>query len=122
MPDANELIGTDGRKLIKEPNLVVIHSKEPMRSSLLNQIAQLTRSAVLCLPLTSTFMMGKVAKEDMESIHTAIHAITEVPDINFTKEELTILHKAMEFLCERTAPEPTSTEIGIKNLIAQKLK
>lgn len=122
MPDANELIGTDGRKLIKEPNLVVIHSKEPMRSSLLNQIVQLTKSAVLCLPLTSSFMMGKVAKEDMESIHTAIHAINEVPDINFTKEELTILHKAMEFLCERTAPEPSSTEIGLKNLIAQKLK
>jgi len=119
MASAKDLISPAGQPLIREPNLIVI--KHP-RSTHLNPnlivgLSQATRCAVIELPMDSELMMGEIAQKELYSIHSAIHAVSQVPDINFTKEEMSVLYAALRYLCEHTAPTEGSSEVKLMKTI-----
>jgi hypothetical protein len=63
------------------------------------------------LPMSADLMMGDVAEKEMIAVHTAIHAIAQLPAINFEQKELNLLYGAMRFLCEKTNPGETSEQV-----------
>ncbi|MBU2051356.1 MAG: hypothetical protein KKH61_20605 [Gammaproteobacteria bacterium] len=113
MPDIKELVGPQGQPLHIEQKLIVIKVPKGVHIDprLFAGISQVTGCAVVELPMACELMMGDLAAKEMASVHTAIHAISELPVINFTKEELSTLYSAMRYLCERTAPTEGSKEV-----------
>src|SRR4030042_6283659 len=96
MADARDLVSTSGKPLIKEPNIIVVKCPRSVHIDrrILQEICRLTGSVILDLPMDAEFMMGTVAEKEMTSIHSAIHAITQIPEATFTKEELKALYEA----------------------------
>lgn len=107
------LIRPDGRPLVQVPKIIVIKSERPLNQQFVSGIAQATKSMVIELPMDAEILMGRIAVKSMESIHHAIHAITNLPEVHFTNTEITIIYKALCFLCEHTQPPDSSPEIKI---------
>ena len=79
MADIKDLINPEGQPLIKEPQLVVLKHPRHVRINpeLVGQIADILRCAVIILPMDSEFLMGNLAQQEMENIHSGIHAIED---------------------------------------------
>ena len=75
----NGLVSLSGQPLLSEPNLVVIKVPKHIKLNpqIISGIGKLTRCSVLVLPMDCEIVMGKIAKYELESIHTAIHAILD---------------------------------------------
>ena len=110
--DAAGLTFPDGKPLLREPRITVI--KVPagvhLPQQFLATIAKATQGAVVEIPFTSELLSGKMALAEIDSIHHICHAIQNQADVQFSKEELHTLHKAIEFLCTRTSPGENSKE------------
>ena len=119
MADARDLVSTSGKPLFKEPNIIVVKCPRSVHidQRILQEICRLTGCIILNLPMDAEFMMGTVAEKEMLSIHSAIHAITQIPEANFTKEELKVLYAAMRYLCEHTTPTEGSPEVKLMKTI-----
>lgn len=66
----------------------------------------MTGCNVIAMPMSAEFMTGRVAADEMTSIHAAIHTIQNIKPISeFTDIEAKILYKAMNFLIGKTKPE-----------------
>jgi hypothetical protein len=57
--------------------------------------------------------MGRLAQTELNSMHTALHAINSQPNINFSKEEIVILQKAMQFLIIQTGLAESTPEANL---------
>jgi len=76
--DGNKLVGPGGQPLSTQPPIVVIKSRNPLPPQLVQNIGMVTKSAVIVLPLEMDLMRGKLAMEEIEAIHGAIHDILEI--------------------------------------------
>lgn len=113
MPDPHDLVSASGKPLIQERKLIVIKVPRGVKINpkLILDIAKLTGCAVIEIPMDCEVMMGDLAFKELESLHHAIHAILEVPDATYSKEELKVIYSAMKYLCEKTAPGDNSLEV-----------
>ena len=113
MPDPKDLVNLQGRPLFKVPNLIVIKIPKGTRlpEQMIMGLSKVTGCAIVELPLSCELMMGEMAQKEMDSMHHAIHAISELPDINFNNKEITILYSAMRYMCEKTNPGEHSAEV-----------
>ena len=109
---ADSLVGPQGTPLIREPRITVIKVPAGVRlpQQFLATIAKATQGAVVEIPFTSELLSGKLALAEIDSIHHICHAIQNQTDIQFSKDELHTLHKALEFLYTRTSPGENSKE------------
>lgn len=115
MADAKDLVGVSGRPLVKERKVAVVKVPKGVHihPSIYEGISRMTGCAVLELPMDCEFMMGELAVKELESLHHAIHNILEQPDIVLSREELTVFHDALGFLCEKTSPGNSSKELTL---------
>jgi hypothetical protein len=115
MADAKELVSPSGHPLIPEPNLIVLKTPRniTLNQRILSSLSNLTHCAIVQLPMDSEILMGKVAQDELRSLHSAIHAIEQLPYIKFNKEELKVLYAALRYLCEKTAPTEESNEVRL---------
>ena len=109
------LVGPGGETLHREPQFIVIKSSRNLQlpQQVIQGIAQVSQMSVIELPLSSELMMGDLAAREIDSAHTAIHAIIEEPAVNFSGSDIKLLHKAMCFLCEQTGPKDGSAEVKL---------
>ena len=100
------VVGQKGTPLIREPRITVI--KVPagvhLPQQFLATIAKATQGGVVEIPFTSELLSGKLALAEIDSIHHICHIVQGQVDIQFSKEEVQLLHHAVGFLCERTGP------------------
>jgi len=75
-----KILGPDGLPLSTQPSIVVVKSRHPLPPQLVQSIGMLTKSSVIVLPLEMDLMTGKLAMEDIEAIHGAIHDILEIKE------------------------------------------
>jgi hypothetical protein len=115
MPDIRDLINSSGKPLINEPKLIVLKSTRNSRISheLIVALAKNMQAMVVQLPMDSELIMGRLAEQELQSVHKACHAYNDYPDVHFTNEEITIIYKALCFLCEHTKPGNSSPEVKI---------
>lgn len=76
--DGSKLVGPDGQPLSTVPPIVVVKSRHPLPPQLVKSIGMTTKCSVIVLPLDQDLMMGKLAMEEIEAIHGAIHDILEI--------------------------------------------
>ena len=76
--DKPEILGPDGQPLTTEPSIVVIKSRNPLPPQLIQNIGMVTKCSVVVLPFERDLMTGKLAMEEIEAIHKAIHNILEI--------------------------------------------
>jgi len=80
--NGNKLVyGPDGRPLISQVGLVVIQvpvGVPQLPPQAVQQIASLTHSNVIVVPLGTDIMLGRIAAETLEYIHTTIHKVLEL--------------------------------------------
>lgn len=117
MPGADELINPSGKPLTRDPKLIVIKAKKDVQQrlnpNLVSQICNITGCDTIILPMDSEIMMGKLAKEELESMHSACHAILQLPDINFTKEELKAIYNTLHWAQEKLGFSSDSPEVSV---------
>ncbi len=75
-----EILGLDGFPILAEPSIVVIKSRDPLPPQLIQNIGVVTRASVVVLPFGLDLLSGKLAKEEIEAIHKAIHDILGVKE------------------------------------------
>jgi len=96
MGDGNEpeLLGPSGQPLRKEFKLIVMKLPKGVKihPQIIGQLSKHSGCNVITLPMDSELMMGNLALQELNSTHTGIHAILNLTDINFTKEELHLIH------------------------------
>ena len=80
MNNGSNLLGPDGRPVDTSPSIVVVKSRNPLPPQLIQNIGVSTRSSVIVLPLEIDLMTGKLAMEEIEAIHEAIHDILEIKE------------------------------------------
>lgn len=80
MNDGSKILGPDGNPITTEPSIVVVKSRSPLPPQLIQNIGVTTKSSVIVLPLWSDLMTGKLAMEEIEAIHGAIHDILEIKE------------------------------------------
>ena len=78
--DGTKLLGPDGQPIDKSPSIVVVKSRNPLPPQLIQNIGVVTKSSVIVLPLEIDLMTGKLAMEEIEAIHGAIHDILEIKE------------------------------------------
>lgn len=78
--DGTKLVGPDGKPLSTKPEILVIKSRHPLPPQLVQAIGMSTKCSVVVLPLSQDLMMGKLAMEEIEAIHKAIHDILELEE------------------------------------------
>ncbi|MBA7656443.1 hypothetical protein ES703_64367 [subsurface metagenome] len=59
---------------------MVVKSRNPLPPQLIQNIGVVTKSSVIVLPLEMDLMTGKLAMEEIEAIHGAIHDILEIKE------------------------------------------
>jgi len=78
--DGDKILGPDGLPISTQPPIVVVKSRYPLPPQLIQNIGTITKSSVVVLPLEIDLMTGKLAREEIEAIHGAIHDILEIKD------------------------------------------
>jgi hypothetical protein len=73
------IFGADGKQLnAMPPGLVVLkrdQNTKPLSSEFIQQISQVTHANVIVLPMEYELMMGRLAVEEIQAVHNAIHMI-----------------------------------------------
>lgn len=115
MAGAGDLINPQGKPLIPEPRYVVIKVTKgnPLPPQVVQAITQIVKCNVIVLPMDSEFLSGKLAEEEMKSMHNSIHAVMDIPLKHLTAKAYQVLYSAMKFLCEQTAPGDDSDEVNL---------
>jgi len=80
MNDGSKIVGPDGLPLTTQPPIVVVKSRYPLPPELIQNIGVATKSTVIVLPLDIDLITGKLATEEIEAIHGAIHDILGIKD------------------------------------------
>jgi len=80
MNNGSKILGTDGLPLSTQPPIVVVKSRHPLPPQLIQNIGTVTKCSVIVLPLEIDLMRGKLAMEEIEAIHGAIHDILEIKE------------------------------------------
>jgi len=80
MSNGNRILGPDGKSITTEPSIVVIKSRNPLPPQLIQNVGMVTKSSVVVLPLEIDLMSGKLAREEIEVIHGAIHDILGIKE------------------------------------------
>ncbi|MBA7661761.1 hypothetical protein ES703_69781 [subsurface metagenome] len=75
-----KILGPDGQPISKQPPIVVVKSRHPLPPQLIQNIGMSTKCSVIVLPLEIDLMTGKLAMEEIEAIHGAIHDILEIEE------------------------------------------
>lgn len=75
-----EILGPGGLPISTEPSIVVIKSREPLPPQLIQSIGVVTRASVVVLPFGLDLLSGKLAKEEIEAVHKAIHDILGIKE------------------------------------------
>jgi len=73
--DREKLLGPGGQPLSTQPPIVVIKSRNPLPPQLIQSIGMVTKCSVIVLPLEVDLMTNKLAMEEIEAMHGAIHDI-----------------------------------------------
>ena len=77
-----QLLGPQGETLYEEQKLIVL--KQPrgvnIQPVVVKGLSDMTKCAVIVLPMDSEIIMGELARKELDSIHTGIHAILEKLD------------------------------------------
>lgn len=109
------LVGPTGAPIFTEPKMAVIKTPRGVQlpPQAVEAVAQMSGCSVINLPMDCEIMMGELAVKELKSVHHAIHAILEVPDAVFDKEEMTVLYAALKFLCDHTQPGDGSKEVAL---------
>ena len=76
--DGSKLLGPGGLPLSTLPPIVVIKTRQPLSQKLVQIIGVATKSNVVVLPFEKDLLMGKLAMEDIEAIHEAIHKVLKI--------------------------------------------
>lgn len=92
-----ELVSASGQPLIKEVNLIVLKSEQPISKELANSISSLTKCAVVNLPMNTELLKGNTAAKELSFIHNMVHAVMQLPPISFDPNELNIVKKALDY-------------------------
>lgn len=74
------ILGPDGKPITTQPPIVVVKSRHPLPPQLIQNIGMVTQSSVIVLPLDADLMTGKLAMEELEAVHGAIHDILEIKE------------------------------------------
>ena len=124
MNGTKNLVSASGQPLISEPKLIVLKRPRDIHLDprMVQGLAVATHCSVIELPMDAELMMGELASKELDSVHHAIHHITGIPDINFTKSDLQTLYSAMRFLCEKTSPTDGSNEVILMKRIKSKVE
>ena len=124
MPGLEGLINPQGIPIIKEPKLLIIKAPKEVHipQKLVEAFSKMSGCNVAILPMDFEVAMGNLALREVESLHFATQAILGLPPISLTVGELSILHKAMQYLCLKTTPKPESAEAILTAKIAKVLK
>ena len=119
MPDPRDLVSPSGQPLIKEHKLIIVKVPRGVHlpPDLMMQISKVTNCASMELPMDCEVMMGELAAKELESLHSAIHAILQTPNVPVSKTEVNILYSSMKFLCEKTNPGDNSKEVALLHKI-----
>ncbi len=80
MNNGDKILGPDGLPLSTQPPIVVVKSRHPLPPQLIQNIGTVTKSSVIVLPLEIDLMTGKLAMEEIEAIHGAIHDILGIKE------------------------------------------
>jgi len=80
MGNDGKILGSGGQPISTEPSIVVIKSRQPLPPQLIQNIGMATKSSIIVLPLWADLMEGKLAREEIEAIHNAIHDILEIKE------------------------------------------
>jgi len=80
MSNDGRILGPDGMPITTQPPIVVIKSRHPLPPQLIQNIGMATKCSVIVLPLEIDLMTGKLAMEEIEAIHGAIHNILEIKE------------------------------------------
>jgi len=80
MSNDGRILGPDGMPITTHPPIVVVKSRNPLPQQLIQNIGMATKSSVIVLPLEIDLMTGKLAMEELEAIHGAIHNILEIKE------------------------------------------
>lgn len=80
MSNGSKLVGPGGQPITTEPSIVVVKSRHPLPPQLIQNIGVATKSSVIVLPLEMDLLTGKLAMEEIEAIHGAIHNILEIKE------------------------------------------
>jgi len=76
MGNGETLFDAEGHPISStEPPIIVIKSRHPLPPQLVQNIGMTTKCSVIVLPLEMDLMTGKLAMEEIEAIHGAIHNI-----------------------------------------------
>lgn len=75
-----EILGPGGFPISTEVQVVVIKSRLPLPPQLIQSIGVVTRSSVVVLPLEADLILGKLAEEEIEAVHKAIHDILGIKE------------------------------------------
>ncbi|MBA7605556.1 hypothetical protein ES703_12689 [subsurface metagenome] len=78
--DGPKILGPDGHPISTQPPIVVVKSRHPLPQQLIQSIGMTTKCSVIVLPLEIDLMTGKLAIEEIEAIHGAIHDILEIKE------------------------------------------
>lgn len=78
------LVKPDGTPLVKEPRLIVLKQPKGIRlnQQAITQLCKMTGCDVFIVPMDCEIMMGKIALQELESIHRGIHAILELGPVD----------------------------------------
>ena len=89
-----ELLGPSGQPLFKEAKLIVMKLPKGVKihPQIIGHLSKHSGCNVITLPMDSELMMGNLAVNELNSTHTGIHAILGLVNVNFTKEELHLIH------------------------------
>jgi len=80
MSNGDRILGPDGQPITMQPSIVVVKSRNPLPPQLIQSIGMTTKSSVIVLPLEIDLMTGKLAMEEIEAIHGAIHDILGIKE------------------------------------------
>jgi len=109
------LVDPTGKPIFTEPKMVVIKTPREVQlpPQILEVVGKMSGCSVIILPMDCEIMMGELALKELKSVHHGIHAILEIPDAVFDKEETDILYAALRFLCDHTQPGDGSKEVAL---------
>ena len=115
MDNKRGLVDSTGKPIFTEPKMAVIKTPRGLQlpPQVMEAIGKMSGCSVINVPMDCEIMMGELAVKELESLHHGIHAILEIPDTVFDKEEVKTLYAAMKYLCEKTEPGNNSKEVAL---------
>lgn len=118
------LLGPSGQPLFKEAKLIVMKLPRGIKihPQIIGQLSKQSGCNIITLPMDSELMMGNLAVQELNSTHAGIHAILGLVNVNFTKEELHLIHHYIKTVNEPPLGETKAAAELIKKVEAVLIK